>query len=292
MRSFRFLLSRRWVLFTLAVAVLVWGTWWLGEWQYGRLQSTRHLNTVVATNLALPPQPVGRVMSTTTPVTTDTEWTRVSATGTYDTADTLVWRYLTDDHSDPGVDEVVPFTTTGGTTLLVDRGWVSSNDPSVLPHDAPTPPRGKVTIVGWVRQNGSGDSTVVADGGFRALDSTVVGPAIGRTVYDGFVNLASENGRPPAGLGQVDMPDPKMTWVHFFYWLQWWFFGLVAVFGYFYLMREDWLASGAAAATDSPRRARENARQEQKQRVRAAYQAAYADEKRAKQAPAGSDRVS
>jgi cytochrome oxidase assembly protein ShyY1 len=287
-RSFRFLLSRRWTLFTVAVAVLVWGTWWLGNWQYGRLQNTRHMNAVVATNLARAPQPVGQVMSTTAQVGTDVQWTRVKATGTYDSADTLVWRYLTDDHSDPGVDQVVPFTTTSGMTLLVDRGWVSSSQPDTMPADAPQPPTGTVTVVGWVQQNGTGESTDVAAGGFRALNSTAVAAALGRptsAVYDGFVNLSTENGHAPAGMGQVDMPDPSQTWVHFFYWLQWWFFGLVAIFGYFYLMREDWLAAGAGVRRterDTPRRARQVARTEQKQRVRAAYQAAYAAERQAK----------
>lgn len=286
MRSFGFLLSRRWVLFTLAVAALAWGTWWLGEWQHGRLEHTRRMNAVVASNLAANPRPVGTVMSPRTEVGSTTEWTRVTATGTYDTAHTLVWRYLTDNHSDSGVDEVVPLVTTDGMTLLVDRGWVPSSNPQVLPANAPQPPTGKVTVVGWVRQNASGDATVVADGGFRALDSTVVAPAIGKpagAVYDGFVDLATENGARPAGLGQVDKPDPNQTWVHFFYWLQWWFFGLIAIFGYLFLMREDWVSARSEQASGGPRKARQNAQAEQKQRVKAAYQAAWAAEREAKE---------
>ncbi|MSZ77367.1 MAG: SURF1 family protein, partial [Actinobacteria bacterium] len=37
MGSLRFLLSRRWALFALAVVVLGYAAWWLGEWQFGRL---------------------------------------------------------------------------------------------------------------------------------------------------------------------------------------------------------------------------------------------------------------
>jgi cytochrome oxidase assembly protein ShyY1 len=297
-RSFRFLLSVRWVLFTLFCAVLAYGTYWLGWWQHSRMEKAEHLNSVVAANLAAAPAPVGQVMSVTTPVTEDTEWRRITATGTYDTTDTLTWRYLTSDHSESGVDQVVPFTTADGTTLLVDRGWVSSDDPTQLPADAPKPPAGTVTVVGWVRASGSGGSTRVADDGFRALSSSAVGTALDKTVYDGFVDLQSEDGAAPTGMTAVDMPDAHTVALHLFYWLQWWVFMLIAIFGYGYLMREEWLTKGkAAAAASDPvaaaqaaarlaqkdvRKQKAAARNDHKQRVKAAYQAAYDAEKASK----------
>lgn len=292
MRSFKFLLSRRWVLFFLAVVVLAYGTWWLGEWQFHRLESRRHTNTVVRTNEALPPVPVDQLLSTDRVPDASIEWRRVTATGHYDTADTYVWRYLTDDHSDPGVDQVVPFVTTSGTTLLVDRGWVSSDDPSRMPADAPAPPSGQVTVVGWVRQNGSGSSTVVAQQGFRALSSATLGPVLGQKVYGGFINLQSENGAAPTGMGLVDLPELN-DGPHFFYGVQWWFFGVLAIVGFFYLLYDEWLTLGKAGAGDEEgakrlaereadqavRKKRSAAKVAQRQAVRAAYKAAYEKEK-------------
>jgi len=291
-RSFKFLLSRRWVLFFLAVVVLAYGTWWLGEWQFHRLESRRHTNTVVRTNEAMAPVPVAQLLSTARTPDASIEWRRVTATGHYDAADTYVWRYLTDDESDPGVDEVVPFVTTSGTTLLVDRGWVSSNDPTRLPANAPAPPAGQVTVVGWVRQNGTGDSTVVAQQGFRALSSVTLGPAIHQTVYGGFVNLQTENGATPANLGQVDLPQLN-DGPHFFYGVQWWFFGVLAIVGFFYLLYDEWLTLGKAEAGDeegakrlaerqanqADRKQRTATKVRQRQAVRAAYKAAYEKEK-------------
>lgn len=292
MRSFKFLLSRRWVLFFLVVVLLAYGTWWLGEWQFHRLTARRHNNTIVRTNEAMPPVPVDQLLSPAKVPDSSIEWRRVSATGHYETSDAYVWRYLTDDESDSGVDQVVPFVTTSGTTLLVDRGWVAASDPSRMPADAPTPPSGQVSVVGWVRQNGSGNSTLVAQQGFRALSSATLGPALGQTVYGGFINLQTENGAAPTGMGLVDLPELD-DGPHFFYGVQWWFFGVLAVVGFGYLLYDEWLTLGRADAGDDEgskrlaerqaqqavRKQRTSAKVAQRQAVKAAYRAAYEKEK-------------
>ena len=52
-------------------------------------------------------------------------------------------------------------------------------------------------MTGYVRANGSGDSTRVADLSARAISSDAIGPAIGHPVYGGFVEL--QVGGPRAG---------------------------------------------------------------------------------------------
>ncbi len=64
MRSFRFLLSRRWALFAVAVVLLAYAAWWLGEWQFGRLEDRKASNEIIRTNEALAPAPVADVLST------------------------------------------------------------------------------------------------------------------------------------------------------------------------------------------------------------------------------------
>ena len=58
MRSFRFLLSRRWLLFAVAVVIVAATTWWLGEWQFGRLDDRKERNAVVRANEDKPPTDV------------------------------------------------------------------------------------------------------------------------------------------------------------------------------------------------------------------------------------------
>lgn len=310
MRSFRFLLSRRWALFAVAVAVLVYGTWWLGEWQFGRLHDKRQSNEIIRTNEHASPAPVGDVLAVGREVDDRDEWRRVTATGTYDTSHTVVWRYRTDDHGTAGIDVVVPLVTADGTALLVDRGWMASPDQDDHPESIPAPPSGTVTVTGWVRVDATGDSTRVDEvsGGLlgtRAVSSTTIGPRIGHPVYDGFVNLESEDPAPTTTLQQVDLPELN-DGPHLFYGIQWWFFGALAIFGFFYLMydeRRSTLRAEAAsesgeelpdprATARAERKARRTEKNAHKQAVRAAYQAAYDAERRGRdgEAPGQSER--
>ncbi len=236
--SWRFLLSRRWILFFLAVLVLAYGTWWLGEWQFGRLDDRRHLNAVIEANVHQDPVPVDEVLAPGDPVAEDEEYTVVEATGTYDVDNTLVVRYRTRGGA-PGVDVVVPLITDDGTALVVDRGWLAYDGPTQDAADqAPAPPSGEVTITAWVRADGEGGSTEVSDGGMRAVSSEAVGDAAGLEVYGGFVELLSEDPLPADALEPAEEPDTGEG-PHFFYGLQWWFFGVLAVGGFGYLAWDE-----------------------------------------------------
>jgi cytochrome oxidase assembly protein ShyY1 len=236
--SWRFLLSRRWLLFFLAIVVLACGTWWLGEWQFGRLDDKRARNAVIEENAHDDPVPVDDVLAPGDPVASDEEYTVVEATGSYAVEDTLVVRYRTRDGA-PGVQVVVPLVTADGTALVVDRGWLAYDGP---PEDAaeaaPPPPMGEVTVTGWVRADGEGDSTGVSDGGMRAISSSAVGEALDLEVYGGFVELLSEDPAPEEALERAEEPDTGQG-PHFFYGLQWWFFGVLALGGFGYLAWDE-----------------------------------------------------
>ena len=283
MRSYRFLLSRRWALFTVAVAILAYGTWWLGDWQWGRLESKHHSNAVITAHLKQRPEPVADVLSPGGEVGKDTEWTRVSATGTYDTAHTITWRYRTNDHSEAGVDVVVPLITADGTGVLVDRGFLRSQDQDNHPVAVPAPPAGQVTVTGWVRSDATGDSTRVSGLGTRAISSATIGPAIGRNLLGGWVELESESPAPATALAPNDLPDLG-NGPHFFYALQWWFFGLLAVGGFFYLMYDErrLYLHAPAAPDDADGGANGGAAQPAAEKV-AAVRAAASDARKARQ---------
>ena len=239
MRSFRFLLSRRWLLFAVAVVLLGWAAWWLGQWQFDRLEDRKESNAVVRANEDKPPAPVDDVLAPGEEVSDDEEWRVVTATGEYAADDTVIVRYRTRDGVS-GVDVVVPLVTAGGTALLVDRGWVQSERPgSAEPAEVPAPPAGEVTVTGWVRADGTGDSTDVSDRSTRAISSVKIGEALDREVYGGFVELRSEDPGPEEALEPVELPELD-NGPHFFYGLQWWFFGVLAIFGFCYLAYDEW----------------------------------------------------
>ena len=240
MRSLGFLLSRRWILFGVVVALLAWATWWLGEWQFGRLEDRKASNAIVERNEGAPPAAVADVLAPGREVDEDDEWRVVQATGTYAVNDTVVVRYRTRDGA-AGIDVVVPLETPDGPSLLVDRGWMPTDnqgtDPSEL--DIPDPPAGEVTITGWVRVDATGDSTSVGNQSTRAISSEEIGPALDREVYGGFVDLRSEDPEASEPLEPAELPELN-NGPHFFYGLQWWFFGVLAIFGFFYLAYDEW----------------------------------------------------
>jgi cytochrome oxidase assembly protein ShyY1 len=129
--------------------------------------------------------------------------------------------------------------THSGNALLVDRGWFKTgNQGAVDPSQVPPPPSGRVTVTGWLRQNAGGSATQVIDNSARAISSTQIEPAIGVPVYGGFVQLLTESPKPANPLARPEPPD-LTDGPHFFYALQWWFFGILALFGYGYLAWEE-----------------------------------------------------
>ena len=304
MSSFRFLLSRRWAGFTVFVLILAYGTWWLGQWQFDRLEDRKASNQIVRVNEDAEPAPVSDVLAPGQRVAEKDEWRRVTATGTYAVDDTIIWRYRTPDDA-KGVDIVVPLVLADGSAVLVDRGWLQTESQDEF-EDLPAPPSGEVTITGWVRADGTGDSTDVAqvDGyhATRALSSAQVAKVVDEPLLTGWLHLDTESPEPAtqstasgsasAKLRRADLPELD-NGPHFFYGLQWWFFGVLAIAGFFYLMydeRRTQHQDAPAPADDTAEgdepvdeRARKKAAKlAQKQAVKAAYQAAYEKERSGK----------
>jgi cytochrome oxidase assembly protein ShyY1 len=249
-RSLRFLLTRRWILFAITVALLAALAWRLGVWQFHRLEERKATNAIVETNVAAAPVPVGDVLQVGTEVSATNEWKRVTATGQYDAADTVVVRYQTRD-GQAGVDVVVPLRTEQGPDLLVDRGWLAGENRAADVSDVPAPPSGRVTVSGWDRVDGTGDSTHLSDHSVRSISSVAIGDALDLEVYGGFIELDTESPAPDQALTKAELPDLS-NGPHFFYGLQWWFFGLLAIFGFFYLLYDEWRGPGLPKGRSQP----------------------------------------
>jgi cytochrome oxidase assembly protein ShyY1 len=235
--SLRFLVSRRWIAFALIVALLAWLAWFLGEWQFGRLADRKEQNTIIQRNEDAGPSPVAEVMAPGRPVSKQTQWRIVEATGTYAVEDTIIVRYRTR-QGEAGVDVVVPLELSDGTSLLVDRGWYATDNRGATTADVPAPPAGEVTVTGWARADATGDSTQVTEQSTRAVNSGEIAQALDREVFGGWVDLRSESPEPAQALLPVELPELN-NGPHFFYGLQWWFFGALAIFGFFFLLYEE-----------------------------------------------------
>lgn len=230
----RFLLSRRWIGFALFVVVLAAVCVRLGFWQIHRLDNRLDNNTIVTRNLAADPVPISEVLKRGDTVDEDTEWTRVRITGRYDVGRQVTVKFTTRDGA-PGVDVVTPFVMQDGSAILVDRGWLQTRNTSAKPSGVPAPPPGTVDVMGWLRQdNGADDAAVRPQGGqVRAISSQGMASSVPYTLAGGYLNLRTQ--QPAATTPLALEPRPELgQGPHFFYALQWWFFGALAVVGWFW----------------------------------------------------------
>ena len=134
------LTSRRWLgAFGVALAFAV-AAYFLGQWQWHRYEAKAaradriHATTTPSrgrwpTCWARPPMPLSE------------EWTRVTMQGRYAADETLLVRNRPFDGT-YGYEVLVPFSTTSGATVLVDRGWVlNAKTAETLPDVVPAPHR-------------------------------------------------------------------------------------------------------------------------------------------------------
>lgn len=253
----RFLLSRRWLTFFVVVLLLAWGAWALGQWQFHRLKEKRAANELIVANLSHPIVPLNDLLAVGRQPTAEQEWRRVSVTGRWDVRHTIVVKYQVR-HGTSGVDLVTPLVRGAhGPAVLVDRGWMpTANTGDTRPALPPLRP-GPVTVTGYVRVNGSGGATNVDQLSTRAISSLAVAPVLSYRLYGGFIDLAEQSPAPLHALGIVQMPDDTGDGPHFFYGLQWWFFGALALFGFGFLAYDEHRRAqesqpGAAAVPPRP----------------------------------------
>ncbi len=235
---YRFLLSARWIGFAVFVLVLAAVCTRLGLWQIHRLEHRLDQNKVITAHLKAEPVELTQVLEPGDEVDDESEFTRVRATGTYDVKHQVTVTFTTRDGA-PGVDVVTPFVLSSGQAVLVDRGWQESENTVARP-DVPGPPPGEVTITGWLRQNNGAEGEAIRPikGQIRAISSVGFAKSVPYDLLGGYLNLRSEDPPPAQKLAAEPVPE-RGQGPHFFYALQWWFFALLAIVGYFWFARSE-----------------------------------------------------
>lgn len=245
---YRFVLSARWLglglLMTLAAATMVG----LGFWQLSRYQYRSEINNRIDTASNIAPAPVGNVLGAPGPgrrVGAAPEfaktWTRVTATGVYDSAHEVMARARTV-NANVGFEIITPLVLADGTAVLVDRGWIASGDggATVAPV-VPPAPSGQVTVVGRVHAPESKPSTPENFDGHPAVRR--IGPAeladsVPYPLYGGYITLEQQT--PPASAAFVPIPpDYEDATMNAGYVIQWWAFALLTLGGYVYLVMKE-----------------------------------------------------
>jgi cytochrome oxidase assembly protein ShyY1 len=233
LQRYRFVFTPRWVLLTLAGVVVMVVCALLSQWQWGRAVQRAAANEVIETSLET--VPVDRTLPAGEALDPDVRWTLVEATGVYDADQEVVLRAQTNGGLN-GFEIVTPLVLADGTALLVDRGFVASENTGSVP-DYPAAPTGEVTVTGRVYEyeEASGGVTEV-DGHLesRRLSIDMLGPHFD---YD-FRAAWVADIEPAEGLTELETPSFK-DWQNYSYAVQWALFAAMVPVGLVVLVRRE-----------------------------------------------------
>lgn len=206
----------------------------LGLWQWHRMEDKQHRQAIIERHLGAKPVPLESVLRMGHRLADDDEWTRVTALGRFDERHQVTVKFTTRDGK-AGADVVTPFILDSGSTVLVNRGWMSTPNTNDRPRNLPDAPAGPVRIEGWARPDNGAERNAVTpiDGQVRAVASRGMAEFVGKPLVPGFVNL-----QVPSAEGLSPEPRPHVGHaLNFFYALQWWFFAALAFVGPFWFSR-------------------------------------------------------
>ncbi|BBX11146.1 MULTISPECIES: SURF1 family protein [Mycobacteriaceae] len=256
MRRLAFLLRPSWL--ALAVVVLAFAYLCftvLAPWQLGKNTTTTRANSQLERALTAEPVPLTTVLPHQDSSAPDEQWQPVTATGRYlPDAQVLVRLRLID--GAPAFEVLTPFAVAGGPTVLVNRGYVRTDDGGSRMPEITPPPDGQVSITARLR-----DSQAVIPGknsfrenGFRqvySINTEQVAAVTEVPLTGSYLQLVDDQ---PGGLGVIALPrrdaGPFLS-----YGIQWIAFGILAPIGLGYFafaeLRARRSESSAAADADS-----------------------------------------
>jgi surfeit locus 1 family protein len=219
------LAPRYWGMHLLAV-VLVGAAVALGAWQYDAWQLHRDAAAVDLTHKK--PQPLTDVIGRDDPFPGNKVGQPVTVRGTWVPDGTVYVSGREHDGRD-GYWVVTPVAVEGadGSAFPVVRGWVDD------PDDAPAPPTGAASLTALL-QPPEGTGAVDQDPDDDVLPQLRIGDLIQRVDQDLFgaygVAVQPEGGLVKASLAQLPDAGTFTAIRNLFYAIEWWFFGLFAVF--------------------------------------------------------------
>jgi cytochrome oxidase assembly protein ShyY1 len=243
------------VLVVLGVVALVV----LGFWQRARWIERSDVAERIEERATAAPVPLDQVVppgSTAGSLPGSAEFTRVSATGTWDASAEVYIRNRSYGGA-PGSWVLTPLVQPDGTALAVVRGWIPTVDPDPPgpPFPGAEPPSGPVSIAGVLQ-------LAQTQGGFGSAD-----PAEGRLEVLSRVDVARLAAQLPYPLEPawvlLDAQDPTQTTPlparvavevpsasqNMSYMFQWWLFAAIAAGGYVLVLRRQARSHAAGGAT-------------------------------------------
>ncbi|MBC7403493.1 MAG: SURF1 family protein [Microbacteriaceae bacterium] len=240
MNRWKFAFSRRWFGYLALAVVFATVCIGLSQWQVARLTETRTANELVDRNYHSVPVPLDAALPTLDSYSPQQRWKQVTVTGTY-LADAQVLVRNRPLNGQPGFEVLDPLELADGSVFVVDRGYVPIGNTQDRPDTIPSPRTGPVTVV--VRLQAGEPILTGRSDTLREL-ATVhlpnVAQLVGKPTFTGAYGLmVSES--PAATTRPRAMPQPQLDeGLHISYAIQWIIFGIMAFFGLWYAIRQEY----------------------------------------------------
>ncbi|MEX3516325.1 SURF1 family protein [Corynebacterium camporealensis] len=224
-----------WVLMLIFVIVFSWLCFTVfAPWQLGKDDDIVERNEQITAAYEADPEPVDQIVDEEGRIR-DHEWSRALITGHYLPDDEVLLR-LRPVASGPSYQSLVPFETTDGQQLLINRGWLPAEENNAVPDIEPAP-TGEVTLVGMVRR---GEAThpnpPIEEEGFQqvySVNTPQVSELTGTDLGTDYFQLSDDN--EPGVLNPMPIPQLERG-NHLSYGYQWIAFGFMAPMGFAYFI--------------------------------------------------------
>ena len=240
MNRWSFALTRRWFGYLALALVFAAVCVALSQWQVARLHETRSANELVDRNYHSTPVAVVSVLPTLTSYSPKQRWMQVELTGSY-LADAQMLVRNRPLNGQPGFEVLNPLLLSDGNVFLVDRGYVPIGNTQDRPDHIPSPPAGTVTVIARLQ---AGEPTLAGrsdtPGELATIHLPDVATLVGKPTYTGAYGLmVSES--PAADTRPTAKPQPQLDeGLHISYAIQWVIFGIMAFFGLWYAIRQEY----------------------------------------------------
>ena len=231
--------EKRAILKSLVAILLIAGCLWASQWQYHRGEDRKNRNDNIESQIKFP---AVDLLTLSSDVNAH-EWRTVTTSGTFDANQQILLRnrYFEGKY---GYAVLTRFTTDGGDSIWVDRGWVAAGASATVAPETPSVPRGVVSITARLRLDSS-----LPSGSFFALPINRDGDLIsklnaqsGSDSEDYYLDLIS--GSLPELTPSAPSQIPSLSdGPHLAYAVQWILFAGLVVYGR-YLIRKMDLTSG------------------------------------------------
>ena len=210
--------------------------WWLGTWQWGRHVDRSARNDAIEAAVNDDPVALESLIADPSAVEDDVVYRPVTATGTYLASDQVLQR---NPLGRSGFDVITPLALSTGGTLLVDRGWIAASPTNTSEASADvTPPVGPVTVTVRLRAPQESSGRQAPPGQIYDIAPEQVAEGLPAPVYSTYGELIDQDPAPDPSL-ELAGPIDTGIGIHLFYAIQWWLFIVIALVGYFALLRRE-----------------------------------------------------